>query len=333
MSSQGRLEGIVVRKSLRNVRVRVDGEELLCSVRGRFREGGRASPAGGGKDSKMPVVVGDRVRLSPTSAGEAVLEEILPRRSELRRARALAGRAGTGRRRSARPGRTNVQQVVAANVDQVLSVQASVSPLPSWPLVDRVIISCEWETVVPGICLNKWDQVAGHEAAAQMLIECLAVYSDLGFATFRTSGLERLGLEQLGAWLEGKTTVLSGHSGVGKSTLLNALCPEYDAATGAISTYTGKGRHVTTAVSWYDLPDGGALIDTPGYREYGLIDLEPRDVGAYYAEFREHIGKCRFKDCLHVDEPSCAVLAAVDAGQIAELRYDNYLSVLDSQDG
>jgi len=282
----------------------------------------------------LPVVVGDRVVVSPTSEGEAVLEEILPRRTEMRRARALAGRAVTGRRRTKRGSQRQVEVVVAANVDRVLSVQAALVPFPSWSLVDRVLISAAWEGVEAGVCLNKWDQVADEPDAAEYLEECLDVYRGLGHATFCTSGLHGEGIDALRAWLAGKVTVFSGHSGVGKSTLLNALCPGLEVQTGHLSAQTGKGRHVTTAVAFYDLPgaDGGAVIDTPGYREYGLTALEPAQLGPHYVEFQPHIGDCRFKDCRHVDEPECAVLAALDRGEISGLRYESYLSVLESLD-
>ena len=280
----------------------------------------------------MPIVVGDNVTITITGEAEAVVEEVHARRTELKRARALAGRAGSGRRGSRKPGRRPQEVVVAANVDQVLSVQAAILPPPSWSLVDRVLISSSWEGVVPALCLSKWDQVGEDEELGADIDGCLEVYEALGFEVFRTSSIEGVGLEPLREWLTDKVTVLSGHSGVGKSTLLNALIPEVAVSTGHVSRLTGKGRHVTTAITLYDLPGGGILIDTPGYREYGLGDLTRADLGRHYPEMRPLAGACRFKDCLHIDEPGCAVTAALDEGLIADLRYENYLRILETLD-
>jgi ribosome biogenesis GTPase len=320
--STPRLEGRVIQKSSRNIRVETADEVLLCTLRGKFRDP---------KTKRSPVVVGDLVVVSPTGCGEGVLEEILPRRTELRRARALGGREGPGRRRPSRGGKTKSRElVVAANVDQVLLVLAAIAPAPKWSLVDRVLISAEFEGVDAGICLNKWDQTKEDPEEAEYLEEWLDLYRDLGYTVFQTSAIEGDGVDELRQWLEGKMTVLSGHSGVGKSTLLNALDSELDIQTGAVNRMTGKGRHTTTAITLYKLGESGYLVDTPGYREYGLLDLEPPDVSRYYREFRPLLGECRFTDCIHVEEPQCAILAALEAGKIDPRRYGNYLQILES---
>ena len=319
--SEAAIEGLVVSKSSRNVRVRSGDAVWLCSLRGRLR---------GGKTRGLPVVVGDQVLLRPTGPGEAVLEEVLPRRNELRRARITAGRGIPSWRMERRIGAE--EHVVAANMDHVLIVLAARSPPPRWGLVDRVLISSHFDELDVGICLNKWDQVAQDSEEASRLEKALAVYAALGHGTFRTSMAHGEGKEELGRWLAGRFTVFSGHSGVGKSTIINVFSTER-AATGEVNVVTGKGRHVTTAATCYEIAGGGYLVDTPGYREYGLLDLDPADVGRHYDEFRPHIGSCRFGDCLHKGEPGCALRQAVERGEVSQLRYRNYLQILGSLRG
>lgn len=311
------IEGIVVQRSSRNVRVRTGSGLLLCSLRGRFRE----------LESGRQPVVGDRVHVREVGGGEGVLERTLPRRNEVRRAKAARGRKG-GRRRGARAGDERRERVVAANVDQVLVILAARLPPPRWGIVDRVLVSSHYEGVDTAICLNKWDQVAQDSDASRPLEEALATYRSLGYTTFRTCLREGEGLDGVVRWLDGRSTVLSGHSGVGKSTLINAVCPGRDVATREVSDSTGRGRHMTVSVTLYELRGGGWLVDTPGYREYGLIDLSPSELGRHYVEFAPHVPDCRFKDCLHLREPGCAVLEARRRGEITEFRYDNYRRIL-----
>lgn len=326
------LEGVVVQKSSRYVQVAIGRASLRCSVRGKFRRTG---------SNQLPVVVGDRVRVREVSSGEGILEERLPRRTELRRCRAggpCESPDGAAKRLQRR------DRVVAANVDQVLAVVAACRPPPRWALVDRILVSACYEDLDAGICLNKWDQVEGQrgpagvlddrqereERLARHLEDTLRVYRQLEYPVFRTSALHAEGLDELTTWLRSKTTVLSGHSGVGKSTLLNALSSGVNAATGTVSDVTGKGRHVTAAVSLWELDCGGFLVDTPGYREYGLGGLEPAQIGSLYREFQPHLGSCRFKNCLHLDEPHCAVQRARREGKIDDLRYANYCQIVGS---
>ena len=310
----------MVSKSSRNVRVETDEGVLLCSLRGKIRDA---------RSKRMPVVVGDRVVISRTAPDEAVLEKVLPRRNALSRSRAPSGREpswSTGRRGRRDPNET----VIAANVDQVLLVLAAVAPPPRWSLVDRVLVSAEYEGVAAGICLNKCDQVDDDAEERAELESWLALYRDLGYAAFAVSALARRGIDALEGWLRDRFTVLSGHSGVGKSTLLNTLVPALTVETGAVNRTTGKGRHTTTAVTLYALDEGGHLVDTPGYREYGLLGLGAADVGRFYVEFRPHVGHCRFTDCLHVEEPECAVRTALERELIDARRYENYLQILAS---
>jgi ribosome biogenesis GTPase len=319
------VEGVVVEKSSRHVRVATEVGLLLCDVRGRFR---------GSEGGRLPLVVGDRVKLRTTQVGEGVIEERLPRRTELRRSRSGGGREPAawesgGRQRS----RWGEELVVASNVDQVLAVFAAREPAPRWGLLDRILVSAQLEGLGAALCVNKWDQLDGNPDARDSLEADLSVYVGLGCPVFRTSALHGTGLEGLSDWLKGKTSVLSGHSGVGKSTLLLRLCPGAEVVIGELSEATGRGRHVTTRATLYGLPQGGQVIDTPGFREYGLLRLGAAELGRLFSEFLPHVANCRYKDCLHVSEPDCAVRRALENGAISHLRYTNYVQILHSLDG
>ena len=299
------LEGVVIQMFSRSVLVDTAEGILAASLRGKLR-------ARGGKGG-CPVVAGDRVHLSRTGPGEGALESVLARTSELRRATA-----------GGKP------VVVAANVEGMLAILAARDPPPRWTLVDRMLVAAETQGLRPAICVNKWDQVEGDPREARALLDVAAVYRELSYPIFTASALEGTGLADLSSWLAGKSTVFSGHSGVGKSTMLNALIPGLALRTGDVNPVTGKGRHTTSAAFLLRLPAGGYAVDTPGFREFQPVGLEPQELGRSYPEFCRVLGGCRFRDCLHRSEPSCAVRAAVDRGEISKVRYDNYLQILGS---
>ena len=292
----------MVRKGSKDIRTDTPNGTLLCSLRGRFRRRGRG---------RSPVVVGDRVLVSELSETEGVLEAILPRRSEL-----VRGTAG------------GTPIVVAANVDRLLVVLAAKEPPPRWPLVDRMLVAAERDSLEAAICLNKQDQVVAGSQDAARLETALEIYRGLGYASFSMSALLGTGLEPLESWLRDEVTVFSGHSGVGKSTLLNCLVPGLELGTGEVNAVTGKGRHTTAAVSLFRLPSGGYVADTPGFRQFVPVGLKPAELGRHYPEFRRVQTACRYPDCLHRVEPACAVRAAVTSGQVSPLRYENYLQIL-----
>jgi ribosome biogenesis GTPase len=217
---------------------------------------------------------------------------------------------------------------VAVNLDALLILLAARDPPPRWGLVDRMLVTAERSDLAAAIGVNKVDQLEAGSAGETELEAVAALYRGLGYPVFLFSALEGTGLDELRSWLGVRTVVVSGHSGVGKSTLLNALCPGLAAPMGELNSVTGKGRHTTTATVLHKLPSGGRVIDTPGFREFFPVDITPPELGRSYPELRAVLGGCRFGDCLHQGEPGCAVRAAVEAGAISAQRYEQYLQIL-----
>lgn len=234
--------------------------------------------------------------------------EMLPRRSQISR-------------RSA--GRKPVEQVIAANVDQMICVLAAANPPPRWGLLDRYLVEAELSSVQPILCITKMDLADQRALEADLLL-----YSSLGYSIVRTSAATGQGIDALREHLLGKLSVLVGKSGVGKTSLLNAIEPELGLRVGQLSASTGKGQHTTTQIQLIPLQLGGGLIDTPGVREFGLFEVEPREVICGFPEVRERAGHCRFgADCSHTHEPDCAVKQAVREGRVDPRRYRSLLKL------
>ena len=297
-TEDGLLEGVVGEKARKDVTVFTSKGNLKCSVRGKFYGEG-----------SVPLV-GDKVLVRTTGPEEGVVEEILPRRTVLSR------RVGEGRRAK--------RHFYCANVEIVVIVCAAKAPPLRPALIDRLIVTAVFEDLTPLICLNKIDQDADGEARAVM-----DVYKELGYEVFETSALTGEGVERLGKRLRNHVSVLSGHSGVGKTSLLKKLVPGFSRRTREL-TKRARGRHATVEVYLVPLPGGGYLVDTPGFREFTVWGVAPEDIGSYYPEFLEFASKCRFNNCLHRSEPGCSVLEAVREGKIHPLRYKNYLRLLET---
>jgi ribosome biogenesis GTPase / thiamine phosphate phosphatase len=266
------------------------------SLRGRLKQAGVAP---------LKLAVGDDVRIERETRGDAwAIAEILPRRS------VLARRA---------PGNAYGERVVAANVDQVIIVFAAASPEPHPRMLDRFLVIAEANELRAHIVINKIDLVE-FDAARERFRDYVAA----GYPLHFTSTVTRAGLDDLAAALRARTSALSGPSGVGKSSLLNALYPGLNLRVGAISESVNKGRHTTVGAVFHPLPGGGFVADTPGLREVGVWGLVPDQLDRCFPEFLPFIGECRFGDCHHTVEPGCAVRGAVDAGVVSAARYDSY---------
>jgi ribosome biogenesis GTPase len=220
------------------------------------------------------------------------------------------------------------QHIVAANIDQSLLVVTLKEPRTSQGFIDRWLVTCEAYHVPAVLLFNKSDLYRAKEE--EKFGEWKAMYEAIGYRLIRMSVHTGEGLEEAEGLLRGKISLLSGHSGVGKSSFLNALHPDWQLKTQNVSGWSGKGIHTTTFAEMFDLPGGGQIIDTPGMREFGLIDITRQELSGYFPEMRVLAGQCQFNNCLHADEPGCRVKEAVQEGTIAIDRYASYRAILDS---
>ncbi|QJQ95263.1 MULTISPECIES: small ribosomal subunit biogenesis GTPase RsgA [Halomonadaceae] len=225
-----------------------------------------------------------------------------------------------------RPDARGLLKPVAANIGQILIVFAA-EPEPHPNLIDRYLVAAEATGIAPALILNKIDLLPERGGELRQLLER---YEALGYPVINASTKRDDGLDALHAHLTGRTSVFVGQSGVGKSSLIDRLLPDDTLRIGALSEDSRKGTHTTTTARLYALPAGGELIDSPGIREFGLIHLDEQQVTENFIEFRDHLGRCRFRDCRHRQEPGCALLAAVKRGDIHPARFDSYRRIVDS---
>ena len=218
--------------------------------------------------------------------------------------------------------------IVASNLDQSMLIATLKDPRTSLGFIDRFLIACESYHIPAIILFNKKDTWRKKEEAHYE--EWREMYEAIGYTVAATSIHQQDGLETIKNLLANKTTLLSGHSGVGKSSLLNVLFPNMELRTGEVSGWSGKGLHTTTFAEMHDLPFGGRVIDTPGVREFGLVDIDREELAQYFPEMRKRMNDCQFNNCQHMDEPGCAIKAAVQTGQISSDRYYSYMNIRES---
>lgn len=306
------LEGLVVRNTGSHYLVLCDdGVERACKVKGKMRLRGIRSTS--------PVVVGDRVEVQLSVSGDSdahYIREILPRRNYIiRRAANLSKQS----------------HILAANIDASFLVCTLVAPETSTTFIDRFLSTAEAYRVPTQLVFNKVDMLS--DEGLEALEDFIAIYERIGYPCHRVSAYTGEGLEALAQEIQGRITLFSGHSGVGKSTLINALIPGANLRTAAISEAHATGMHTTTFSQMIPVgTSGGYLIDTPGIKGFGLLEMETEEVSHYFREIFETSRGCRFDNCTHTHEPSCAVLEAVEEGLIAPSRYMSYLSILEDKD-
>lgn len=265
------------------------------------------------RSSTNPIAVGDWVHAEIEEGGDEqaiMIDEILDRDNYVARQS---------------PHNKRQQHIIASNLDQSLLLATLKSPKTSQGFIDRFLIACESFHIPAIIVFNKADLYEEKEMA--LYAEMKAMYEAVGYKVILISIEEQKGLEQLEDLLKNKTTLISGHSGVGKSSLINYLFPELDIITQEVSDWSGKGMHTTTFAQMYDLPFGGSVIDTPGMRELGLVNLDKEELAQYFPEMRAVMQGCQFNNCQHINEPSCAVKAAVEKGLISEARFYSYIDL------
>lgn len=300
------MKGIVIKSTGSWYEVKTeDGDVVKCRLKGIFR-------LDESKDNDSnPVAVGDRVKVDGITEDSWVIESIEDRHNYIVRTS---------------PKHKGARQIIAANIDQCVLVVTMANPRTSTGFIDRFLLTAEAYLIPTVIVFNKQDMLDGKSQKKQDFVK--DIYQKIGYKTAFVSALKKEHLEDLKGLLKNKTSLVAGHSGVGKSTLLNALQPKLSLKTEAISKITGKGMHTTTFAEMHFLDFGGSVIDTPGIREFGILDFKPEEISHYYIEMRGVLNQCKFNNCTHENEPGCAVRKAYQDGKISEERYVNYLSIL-----
>jgi ribosome biogenesis GTPase / thiamine phosphate phosphatase len=265
--------------------------------------------------STNPIAVGDVVEMEPENEGEnsSMITTIQDRRNYINRQS---------------PRAKHHQHIVAANLDQSLLIATIKEPRTSQGFIDRFLVACEMYHVPAVIVFNKFDVYKKKDL--EIYEEWKVIYETIGYKVLPMSVKDGTGVEEVKSGLKDKVTLISGHSGVGKSSFINAVLPDVKIRTQDVSGWSGKGLHTTTFAEMYDLPFGGKIIDTPGMREFGLVDLERHELSGYFPEMRQRLNGCQFNNCLHINEPDCAIKEAVRNGEISEDRYVSYYNILES---
>jgi ribosome biogenesis GTPase / thiamine phosphate phosphatase len=280
-----------------------------CRLRGKFKL----------KDTKVsnPLAVGDRVTIQPETQGDNtfVITEIDPRENYIIRKSTH---------------KTAHSHIIAANLDQAFLVVTLASPRTSFGFIDRFLVTAEAYDIPVVLLYNKIDLYAAEDRDYQQRID--QMYTALGYPGLAVSAHTGTGLDQIRALMQDKTTLFSGHSGVGKSTLINLLVPDLDLKTSEISAYSDKGVHTTTFAEMFEVDATTFIIDTPGIKELGIVDIGSYELASFFPEMRQRMNACKYNNCRHINEPGCAVIPAVKAGQISLTRYESYRSMLEEED-
>lgn len=265
--------------------------------------------------STNPIAVGDEVEFEREESGEekVIITELYPRKNHVNRVS---------------PANKRLQHIIASNLDQSLLVATLKDPKTSLGFIDRFLVTCEAYHIPAILLFNKADIYGEKEMREYERRK--EIYEQIGYTVLLSSVKNGLGIQELQKILHDKTTLISGHSGVGKSSIINAILVGANLRTQEVSEWSGKGVHTTTFAEMYDLPEGGRIIDTPGMREFALVDMERQELSHYFPEMRELIHGCQFNNCLHYNEPGCAIKQAVIDGDIHEDRYVSYCTLLDS---
>lgn len=302
------MKGLVVRTTGSSFLVKTENGNLTeCIVKGNFRIKGIKST--------NPVVVGDRVIIEETTEDKAYITEIMDRTNYIVR----------------KPTNLSKQlHIIAANIDQALLIITLKSPETSTTFIDRFLATAEAYRILVHILINKTDLY--DETDLEYMDGLVKLYDSIGYPCTILSAKKGLGIDSLRQIIKGKISLLSGNSGVGKSTILNTLDPRYNARTGLVSNSHHKGMHTTTFSEMYDLCDETYLIDTPGIKGFGTIDMKQEEVGHFFPEIFKYSQDCRFNNCTHTHEPGCAVLKAKENHYISESRYASYLSILNDEE-
>lgn len=303
------MQGVVIKSTGSWYTVLSEGSIIECRIKGVFRI----------KDIKTtnPIAVGDNVDFEMEADGRGVIHAIADRKNYIIRKSINLSKQS---------------HILAANVDQAMLIVTLAFPRTSAGFIDRFLLTAEAYHIPTKIIFNKVDLFLKEENSMKGLNDFIAVYEKIGYPCFKVSATENIDIEVLRNLTKDKTTLVAGHSGVGKSTLVNAMDSNLDLKVGEISDAHSKGKHTTTFAEMHPLIYGGFIIDTPGIKELGLVDMEKEEIGNYFPEMQAIKNECKFNNCIHVNEPKCAVIAAVEKGEIALSRYNSYVSIINGEE-
>ena len=280
------------------------GKIVSCKIKGKFKTSGIKTT--------NPVAVGDKVEFEYIENDTVgLITNILPRNNYIIRKSTNLSKS---------------EQIIAANIDTCIIIATIKQPKTSTGFIDRVLTTAEAYHIPAVIVFNKFDLC--DEKCHERLADLMYIYENAGYKVLITSAVKGTGLSELENLLRNKTSLITGHSGVGKSALINAIMPSLDIKIGDISQYHEKGKHTTTFATMYKLPIGGYIIDTPGVKEFGLADMDKTEIAERFPEIRKYQHDCKFNNCTHTNEPGCAIVKLVENGTIPQERYNNYLSII-----
>lgn len=303
------MQGLVIKStgSWYNV-IGNDGNYYDCRIVGKFRIKGIRTT--------NPIAVGDLVNFELERDGiTGLITELHPRKNYIiRKSINLSKQA----------------QIIATNLDTAILVVTLASPRTSLGFIDRFLVTAEAYSIPAVLVFNKLDLFS--DEGLEILQDFKAIYEEIGYPCYEVSALEGTNINLVQDLIKDKITLFTGHSGVGKSSLINALLPGKELKTGSVSEWSDKGQHTTTFAEMFALPQGGWIVDTPGIRELGVIDIEPQELGHFFPEMLRLLNNCKFNNCRHINEPGCAILEAVESGEISPSRYESYLSIYHGND-
>jgi ribosome biogenesis GTPase / thiamine phosphate phosphatase len=287
-----------------------NGNPWQCRIKGKLKIDKSIS-------STNPIAVGDIVLMESENELEktGIISSILPRKNYL-------VRESTHNR--------NQRHIIASNIDQAILIATIKQPKTSLGFIDRFLISIETQHLPAIIVFNKADIMDGEDMFIYNHYK--NIYNEIGYHVLLVSAENKNDIETINKLLQNKATLFTGHSGVGKSTIINALMPNLNIKTLAVSEWSGKGMHTTTYAAMFDINETSKIIDTPGIRELGVIDIKPEELSGYYPEMKREVNNCKYNNCMHLHEPGCAVLAAITNKEISEERYHSYCNILESFD-
>lgn len=302
------MQGLITKSTGSWYQVKSGDETIDCRIKGKFRIKGITTT--------NPLAVGDVVDFDmEPEQGTGIITKLHQRKNYIiRKSINLSKQA----------------QIIASNLDRALLVVTLASPRTSLGFIDRFLVTAEAYDVPACLIFNKLDLFS--DKGLEILADYQSIYQNIGYPCYSVSALEGTNIDEVQELLKDKVTLFSGHSGVGKSSLINRLLPDLDLRTHMVSEWSDKGMHTTTFAEMFELPQGGYIIDTPGIRELGVIDIEKEVLSHFFPEMRERMNQCRFNNCRHINEPGCAVLDALEEGEISQSRYDSYLSIYHGND-